>query len=240
MKITAMIPARIGSERLKYKNLRILAGKPVIQYAIEAAKNAKIFNEIIINSDESIFSEIAKKNNVAFYLRPKNLGSSETQSDDVVLDFIKNNKTEFLVWVNPIAPLQTGNEIKNAVNFMMKNKYDTVITTKIELFHSLFENNPINFSIEEKFAKTQDLLPIETLVYSLMMWKTKTFIETYKKKGYAMLSGNVGFFEVDKKSSIKLNFEEDLKFCEAFLKLKDTYEVKYDPILEKYLNSNAK
>ena len=42
-----MIPARIGSERLKYKNLRILAGKPVIYYAIEAAKTANIFENIL-------------------------------------------------------------------------------------------------------------------------------------------------------------------------------------------------
>ena len=136
MKITAMIPARIGSERLKYKNLRILGGKPVINYAVEAAKNANIFDKIIINSDEIIFSEIAKKNNIDFYLRPKKLGSSSTQSDEVVFDFLSNNKTDLLVWVNPIAPLQTGVEIKNAINFLIKHKFDTVITSKKEYFHS--------------------------------------------------------------------------------------------------------
>ena len=60
MKITAMIPARIGSERLKYKNLRLLAGKR-INYAIDAAKASKVFDDIFINSDEVIFDEIAKK-----------------------------------------------------------------------------------------------------------------------------------------------------------------------------------
>lgn len=240
MKITAMIPARIGSERLKYKNLRILGGKPVINYAIDAAKNANIFDKIIINSDEIIFSEIAKKNNVNFYLRPKELGSSNTQSDEVVFDFLSNNKTDLLVWVNPIAPLQTGVEIKNAINFMIDNKFDTVITSKKEYFHSLCENNPINFKIDEKFSKTQDLKPIQSLVYSLMMWNSKTFLKIYNSKGFGMLSGNVGFFEVDKKSAIKLSYEEDLEFCEAFLKTSKSQKVRYDPILEKYLNSHEK
>jgi CMP-N-acetylneuraminic acid synthetase len=240
MKIVAMIPARIGSERLKYKNLRILAGKPVICYAIEAAKNANIFDKIIINSDENIFSEIAKQNNVDFYLRSKKLGSSNTQSDEVVFDFLSNNKTDLLVWVNPIAPLQTGVEIKNAINFLIKHKFDTVITSKKEYFHSLYENTPINFKIKEKFAKTQDLKPIQSLVYSLMMWNSKSFIKNYNSKGFGMLSGNVGFFEVDKKSTVKLNYEEDLEFCEAFLKINQTHEIKYHPILEKYLNSHEK
>ena len=235
-----MIPARIGSERLKYKNLRLLAGKPVINYAIEAAKAAKIFDGIFINSDEAIFNEIAQKNNIEFYLRPKKLGSSNTQSDEVVFDFLSNNKTDLLVWVNPIAPLQTGVEIKNAIDFMINNKFDTVITSKNEYFHSLCENNPINFKIDEKFSKTQDLKPIQSLVYSLMMWNSKTFLKTYNSKGFAMLSGNVGFFEVDKKSTIKLNYEEDLEFCEAFIKINKSQKIQYDPILKKYLNSHEK
>ena len=57
-----MIPARIGSERLKKKNLALIGKKPLIQYSIEAAKNAKIFDDIYINSDSVIFSKIAKKN----------------------------------------------------------------------------------------------------------------------------------------------------------------------------------
>ena len=239
MKITAMIPARIGSERLKYKNLRLLAGKPVINYAIDAAKASKVFDDIFINSDEVIFDEIAKKNNVKFYLRPKNLGSSSTQSDEVVFDFLSNNKIDFLVWVNPISPLQTGFEIKKAVDYMISNKFDTVITSKKEYFHSLYENDPINFKINEKFAKTQDLKPIQSLVYSLMMWNSKSFLEAYNAKGFGMLSGKVGFFEVDKKSAIKLSYEEDLEFCEAFLQTNKFKKVKYDPILEKYLNSNV-
>jgi len=240
MKIIAMIPARIGSERLKFKNLRLLAGKPVISYAIEAAKKAQIFDQIIVNSDELIFKEIAKRYNVDFYLRPKELGSSTTQSDEVVFDFLTNNMSDIIVWVNPIAPLQSGNEIIKAVNFMINNKLDTVITSKKESFHSLCDDVPLNFKIDEKFAKTQDLKPIQSLVYSLMMWNSKSFLKSYKSKGYGMLSGNVGFFEVDKKSTIKLNFEEDLEFCEAFLKVgKNTLE-KYDTLLDEYLRFNEK
>ena len=233
-----MIPARIGSERLKYKNLRLLAGKPVISYAIEAAKSANIFNQVIVNSDEKIFEKIAFRYNADFYLRPKHLGSSNTQSDEVVFDFLSKNNADILVWVNPIAPLQNGNEINRAVNFMIDHNYDTVITSKSEKFHSLYDNAPLNFKIEEKFAKTQDLKPVKSLVYSLMMWSSKSFIKSYSTYGFAMLSGRVGFFEVSKKSTIKLNFEEDLKFCNAYLNVSKNIKAEYDPLLDEYLNFN--
>ena len=47
-KIYAMIPARIGSQRLKFKNLALLNNKPIIYYAINAAKQSKCFDKIFI------------------------------------------------------------------------------------------------------------------------------------------------------------------------------------------------
>ena len=83
--IYAMIPARIGSTRLRMKNLALLNGKPLIYYAIKAAKESGVFDKIIINSDHKIFSEISDRYNVNFYQRPKKLGSSETQAAKLAL-----------------------------------------------------------------------------------------------------------------------------------------------------------
>ena len=51
-KIFAMIPARIGSQRLKKKNLALINKKPLIEYVIDSAKKTKFFDEIYINSDD--------------------------------------------------------------------------------------------------------------------------------------------------------------------------------------------
>ena len=102
----------------------------------------------------------------------------------------------------------------------------------------MYKNKPLNFSLNEKFAKTQDLKPTISLVYSLMMWKSKTFLKQYTSKGYGMLSGNLGLFEVDPKSTIKLNYEEDLQLCEAILNISNVQSKKYDKLLKKYINKN--
>ena len=54
MKVIAMIPARLGSKRVKNKNLRLLGGKPLIAHVIETVKETNIFDEIYINSDGTI------------------------------------------------------------------------------------------------------------------------------------------------------------------------------------------
>ncbi len=58
-KIIAMIPARAGSQRLKLKNLAIINGKPLVYYAIEAAKKSKVFDKIVLNSDSDLFRPIS-------------------------------------------------------------------------------------------------------------------------------------------------------------------------------------
>jgi len=56
--IYAMIPARFGSTRLKMKNLALIDGKPMISYAIKAAKDSNVFNRVIVNSEHSIFQVV--------------------------------------------------------------------------------------------------------------------------------------------------------------------------------------
>ena len=122
LKILAMIPARIGSKRLKYKNLALINNKPLISFVINAAKKSKIFDEIFINSDHNVFSKIAERYKEDFYKRPSRLGGSKIRSDIVVYDFIKKHYCDILVWINPIAPLQTPNEINEVVNYFIKKK----------------------------------------------------------------------------------------------------------------------
>ena len=124
----AIIPARIGSQRLKWKNLILLKNKPLIYYAVKAAKDSKKFDKIYINSDSIIFKEIARRYNVDFYLRPQKLGKSDTKSDDVVFDFLQNIKCKNLFWINPIAPLQSKDDIIKSVKLFNKNNCDNLFS----------------------------------------------------------------------------------------------------------------
>ena len=59
MKLIAMIPARLGSKRVLKKNLRLLNGRPLISYNIETAVKTGLFDDVYVNSESDIFSEIA-------------------------------------------------------------------------------------------------------------------------------------------------------------------------------------
>ena len=239
-RIVAMIPARIGSTRLSMKNLALLDGKPLISYAVNAAKASNVFDRIVINSDSDIFSKIAEQHGVDFYHRPANLGSSTTKSDHVVYDCMKNNECGIVSWVNPTSPLQTGNEIRNIVEYFETQNLDTLITVNNHQVHALYDNGPINYDTQELFARTQDLKPVQLFVYSIMMWKTAPFINAIEKNNHAFFVGKVGFFPVSKLSSIIIKMKEDLQLAEYVLRSVNAtpdYEVKYDPIAREAHNA---
>jgi CMP-N,N'-diacetyllegionaminic acid synthase len=76
-RIIGEIPARYGSKRVKQKNLREINGKPLICYAIEAAKKAKTLTEVYVNTESEIIGKIALENGVKFYRRNPSLSTDE-------------------------------------------------------------------------------------------------------------------------------------------------------------------
>ncbi len=237
LNIIAMIPARIGSTRLKMKNLALIDGKPLIYYTIEAAKTSGVFNRVILNSDNEIFAEIARRYDVEFYQRPVELGSSATKSDTVVYDFMSKHPSDVLTWTNPTSPLQTGHEIKEVINYFVKERLDALITTKNEQVHCVYQDNPINFRMEEVFAQTQDLEPVHPFVYSIMMWRNRTFMDVYEERGHALFCGKVGYYPVSKKSALIVKTKEDLLLADFMMraeKQSEGQEVEYDEIVHDF------
>ncbi len=237
LNIIAMIPARIGSTRLKMKNLALINGKPLIYYAVEAAKTSGVFNKIVLNSDNEIFADIAKRYDVEFYQRPRELGSSTTKSDTVVYDFMSKHPSDVLVWANPTSPLQTGCEVKEIINYFIKEELDTLITTKCEQVHCVYQDKPVNFRMEEIFAQTQDLEPVQPFVYSIMMWKSRTFMDVYEKRGHALFCGKVGYHPVSKKAALVVKTEEDLMLADYIMraeKQKKGQEIEYDTLVRDF------
>lgn len=236
LNITAMIPAKLGSTRLPMKNLALLNGKPLIYYAIEAAKESNAFARIVVNAEDAIFERIARRYNVDFYQRPRKLVRTTTKTDTVVYDFLLKNSCDIVAWVSPIAPLLSADEVKDIVDYFVKENLDSLMTVKDEQVHCVYKGRPVNFQINEIFAQTQNLMSVQPFVYSVMMWRSKIFMRTFEKKGYALLCGKVGFYPVNKLSSIIIKRKEDLMLAECILNAtcrKKGYNVLYDRIVHK-------
>ena len=234
-RIIAMIPARMGSTRLAMKNLALVNGKPLIYYAIKAAHDARIFDRVVINSEHPIFSKIAVRYKAEFYRRPAEWATSEAKSDSVVYDFLKNNPCDIVAWINSTAPLQTGDEVRRVVRYFIEQGLDSLVTVKDEQVHCIYRGRPVNFRTDEVFSRTQDLMGVQSFVYSVMVWRSSVFMKEFEKKAYALLCGKVGYFPVSKLSGVIIKKEEDLMLADYIMRAmakKKRYKVSYDNIVK--------
>ena len=221
MKIVGEIPARMGSQRVKKKNLRLLDGRPLITYAINAAKNAQLVDEVYVNSDSDILGRLAIENGVKVYKRSEALASDDAKQEEFNYDFLKNVKADVLVMINPVSPLISSADVDNAIQFYLDHDYDTVITVEELKQQAFCEGKPININPHEILQATQTISPIHLCTWSITIWKTKTFIELFESKNYGAFGGKLGFFPMSREKCLKISYEEDFRLVESILKSKE-------------------
>ncbi len=215
--IIASIPAREGSKRVVKKNLRLLNGKPMIDYAIEASKKSKYFNDIYVNSDSDEIGKHGKTLGVKYYKRKKHLGEDNITSDEYNYDFVKNIPTDILVQINPVCPLITGQDIDKIIKYFLDNNYDSLVTVREERLQAFCNNKPINFDVNKKLPRTQDINPIQICAWPVCIWKVNKFIENYEDKGHAVFGGNLSLYPISFLKSLKVSYEEDFGLVEKML-----------------------
>lgn len=216
-RIIGEIPARYGSKRVKQKNLRLIDGKPLIWYAIQAGKRAKTLHEVYVNTESDIIGKVATDNGVNFYKRDSSLATDSATTDQFNYDFIKGTKADILVMINPVSPLIEGEDIDNVVNFFLKNDFDSMITVREEKLQAFCSNKAVNFDPNGMLPRTQDIPAIQLCAWSVCVWRAEKFMETFEKKGHAVFCGKVGFYPLGIMKSVKISTEEDFALAEALI-----------------------
>ena len=221
MKYIAEIPVRLGSKRVPKKNLRLINGKPMVAYAIEASKDSKYIDKTYINSEAEIMHKLANEYHVNFYKRKPELALDYITQDQFNYDFLCNIETENLVLVNPVSPLVLPEDIDNAIEFYESNKLDTLISVREERLQSFYKNEPINFSTIALLPMTQNLSPIQLAAWTVCIWNATKFKEHFEKNGFAVFVGKYGLYPFDPISSLKVSTEHDFKLAELYIKSRD-------------------
>lgn len=211
----------MGSQRVKKKNLRLLGGRPLITYAINAAKNAKLVDEVYVNSESDILGRLAIENGVKFYKRKEELASDDAKQEEFNYDFLKNVKADVLVMINPVSPLISSADVDNAIQFYLDHDYDTVVTVEELKQQAFCEGKPININPHQILQPTQGISAIQLCAWSITIWKATVFMRLYKEKGYGAFAGKVGFYPLSRHKCLKISNEEDFRLAEFVLQSRD-------------------
>lgn len=153
--IIAIIPARGGSKRIKGKNMKELAGKPLLWYTIAAAKAAPSVTQILVTSDNQDILDYANDEGATPVQRPKELASDSAQLEPVILHAIEKAEPslfiDIVVVLQPTSPLRDGKYIEAAIQQFLKSNCNSLLSCSME--EGFFWDDggePINY--DPKFA----------------------------------------------------------------------------------------
>jgi len=223
MKTIAFIPARGGSKGVPRKNVKSLAGKPLIVHSIEQALTTKTIDAVIVSTDDPEIASISRAAGAEIIIRPDFLSGDTANSESAIAHALEaleqQGKTiDRVVFLQATSPLRPKNGIALALSRFEEGKFDTLLS--ISPTHRFFWKIKGDEVVAEydylNRPCRQDILP-EDIRYvengSLYIFSTEHF-----KKAGNRLGGKIGYIVFDEQYSLEIDSENDFKILEELAK----------------------
>jgi len=220
----AFIPARGKSKGLPRKNIKNIAGKPLIAWSIEQALASKEIDRVIVSTDCPEIAEIAKSYGADVpFLRPAEISGDEASTESAMLhccEYLekKGELPKLFILIQATSPVRKKNQLDEAIHYFNDNQFDSLLT--VSKSHRFIWKNisaPVASYDYSNRPRRQDLLEqdyIET--GSFYITKTDKLLETKNR-----LCGDIGLFEVSEDQSFEIDTQLDFIICEQILNLKN-------------------
>lgn len=168
MNVMAIIPARANSKGLPHKNFRLLLGKPVICYTIEAALESKAVNRVVVTTDEMLMRDICADYSIDMVERPPELSQDTSRIDDALrhccaeISLLDNYLPDIIVMLYANVPVREQGIIDKAVQHLMTTGADSVQTVEpIGKYHPYWlqklDGDCMSKYIDNSIHRRQDL-----------------------------------------------------------------------------------
>jgi len=122
---TAFIPARAGSKGIPGKNKKDFCGKPLVQWSIDQAKQSKLFDKIIVSTDDDDILAIAERCGVVAVPRVAELSGDDVALDDVMYDYFtrEGDDCDNICLLQPTSPLRSVDDIVKSYRYLNRHKH---------------------------------------------------------------------------------------------------------------------
>ena len=136
-RVLCVIPAKGNSRRLAKKNIKILAGKPLVVWTIEAAQKAKRLTDYLVSSDDLEIIEMAQRYGAPVpFVRPAELATDSVRNIAVVrhaLEFMEDERQmtyDIIINLQPTSPVRDPAHIDQAIEKLWESDLDSLVSVK--------------------------------------------------------------------------------------------------------------
>jgi len=224
MSCDLIIPARAGSKGVPLKNIRELAGKPLIAHMIDTAKLAKSVDRVFVSTDGKQIADIASEYGAQVIMRPDDISGDVASSESAILHALEviekdhGGMAEYTFFAQCTAPLTNSDDLDRAMEIMGSANYDSIFAAKS--FHGfIWEKDKngqmigVNHNHKGRRLMRQEMQPQYQETGAFYLFNTKGFIEHENR-----FFGRIGVCELPEEISIDIDTLEDFINAEEYLK----------------------
>lgn len=234
MQILGLIPARAGSTGVKRKNVRPLAGRPLLEYTVEAARQSRL-DRVILSTDAEDFAAIGRRVGAeAPFLRPADFASTEAKAIEVVghcLDFLareENWEPDAVFYLQPTSPFRSEVHIDEAIAALSGATAASVVSVMPPAQHPcyIFTRDGGGrmhhlLDMAQRPERRQDLPEMFALNNAVMLSRTHFLKQQAAQRGLVVnLDDFIPYF-VDHPVTVDINTEEDFQFADFLMQRKN-------------------
>lgn len=221
-KILVVIPARGNSKRIHRKNIRLLAYKPLIAYAIDIAKSSKYVDDVVVSTDDSKIMRIAEKFGASIVRCSPDLAGDRIPLDPVILDAtVQKEKQAFdeydiVITIQATSPLLKSTTLDKAIEKFDDYNVDTVISVSGEKhLRWMLDESKNNYCPLYSERLNQEYLPTDFIETGGFFATRRAFLKPNSRIG-----NNVELLEISREESINIVSYEDWWVAERYLNKK--------------------
>ena len=215
-----MIPARGGSKGVPRKNIRLLAGKPLVTWTIEQAAQSRYIDRVIVSSEDEEICQVAKQSGAEVpFVRPMELASDTASGVDVLCHAVENAGADYdyVVLLQPTSPLRESTDIDAAIECCVSRTAKSVVSvaeaTKSPYWmYQVQEGGKLTPFVENAASNRQQLPQSYALNGAVYVLEVAALLESRK-----ILDEQTLGYVMPEERSYDIDTETDFLICE-FLK----------------------
>lgn len=218
MKVVALVPIKLNSQRLPHKNILDLGGKPLCYHMTENLVNVNGIDEAYVYcSDESIKEYLPGK--MKFLKRDSYLDGDLVKGQEIYERFINEVDADIYVLAHATAPFIKKETIQNALDKVLSGEYDSALSVKRVQTFTWYKGKTLNYDLQN-IPRTQDIEPIFYETSAFFIFRKEVFTKMGKRR-----IGNKPYFqEIDDIEAVDIDYPEDFKFAQAIMKSRNSEE----------------
>tara|TARA_B100000287_G_scaffold86059_1_gene78666 strand:+ start:1608 stop:2279 length:672 start_codon:yes stop_codon:yes gene_type:complete len=212
MKLTAIIPVRAGSQRVKNKNLKPFAQSTLLDIKIETLKKVQGIDEIIVSSDSDEMLDVAKRHGVGTHRRDEHFASNEVNNSDFMQNLSTIVDGGHIMYAPCTSPLLSSETITEIVSKYKENNLRNIVTVTTQKHHMWLDGRPLNYD-PTNAPNSQDLPDIYSVNYGCCILSKE---DLYKCRN--VVTDTPTFHITDEIESIDIDTEFDFMSAEFVYK----------------------